>query len=74
MNTITRRIAAGFVLAAAPAVIALGAATGSQAQTTAVTNVGPAATQSTSAHQGHATDPGATSLRYRHRHHGYYHR
>ena len=38
MNTITRRIAAGFALAAAP--IALGAATTSQAQATA-TDTGP---------------------------------
>lgn len=37
---ITRRIAAGFALAAAPAIIALGAATASQAQTSAV-NTGP---------------------------------
>jgi len=37
---ITRRIAAGFAVAAAPAIIALGAATASQAQTSAV-NTGP---------------------------------
>ena len=37
---ITRRIAAGFALAAAPAIIALGAATASQAQASAV-NTGP---------------------------------
>ena len=36
MNTISRRIAAGFALAAAPALIALGAAATSSAQTTAV--------------------------------------
>ena len=34
MNTISRRIAAGFALAAAPAIIALGAAATSSAQTT----------------------------------------
>ncbi|WP_018603968.1 hypothetical protein [Mycobacterium sp. 155] len=39
---ITRRIAAGFALAAAPAIIALGAATASQAETS-VTNTGPTA-------------------------------
>jgi hypothetical protein len=44
---ITRRIAAGFALAAAPAIIALGAATASQAQTSAV-NTGP----SVSHHEG----------------------
>ena len=37
---ITRRIAAGFALAAAPAIIALGAATASQAEPSAV-NTGP---------------------------------
>lgn len=37
---ITRRIAAGVALVAAPAIIALGAATASQAQTT-VTDTGP---------------------------------
>ena len=46
MNTISRRIAAGFALAAAPAIIALGAAATSSAQTTipaapTVTNTGP---------------------------------
>ncbi|MGK2853534.1 MAG: hypothetical protein ACSLE3_05400 [Microbacteriaceae bacterium] len=72
MNTITRRIAAGFALAAAPAVIALGAATGSQAQATAVTNTGPATTQIAAAHQSHTAQPGVQALRHRHHHHGYY--
>ena len=36
MNIIARRIVTGFVLAAAPAVIAVGAAAGSQAETTAM--------------------------------------
>jgi hypothetical protein len=40
MNTIARRIAAGLTLAAAPALIALGAATTSHAQTTP-THTGP---------------------------------
>lgn len=40
MNAFTRRIAAGTFLIAAPALIALGTATASQAQTS-VTNVGP---------------------------------
>ncbi|OBC03445.1 hypothetical protein A5784_14620 [Mycobacterium sp. 852013-50091_SCH5140682] len=38
--SIARRIAAGFALAAAPAIIALGAASASQAETSAV-NTGP---------------------------------
>ena len=42
MNAITRRLAAVAALTAAPALIALGAATASQAQTT-VTNTGPRA-------------------------------
>ena len=40
MNAVTRRLAAVAALTAAPALIALGAATASQAQTTA-TNTGP---------------------------------
>lgn len=73
MNIIARRIVTGFVLAAAPAVIAVGAAAGSQAETTAMadtmaTEHRPAATQS------HTAQHGATALTHRHRHHGYYHR
>ncbi len=71
MNIIARRIATGFVLAAAPAVIAVGAATSSQAEATTATVATehrPAATQS------HTAQHGATALTHRHRHHGYYHR
>lgn len=69
MNIIARRIATGFVLAAAPAVIAVGAAAGSQAESTTMgTEHRPVATQS------HTAQHGATALIHRHRHHGYYHR
>ena len=44
MNAVTRRLAAVAALTAAPALIALGAATASQAQTT-VTNTGPGVSQ-----------------------------
>ncbi len=45
MKKITRRVAAGVVLIAAPALIALGAAAASHADETGVTNNGPSVTQ-----------------------------
>lgn len=56
MNIISRRIAAGIALAAAPALIALGAAATSSAQTTATPTV-PTVT-STSPTVGHQAFPG----------------
>jgi hypothetical protein len=74
MNTISRRIAAGFALAAAPVVIALGAAGVSQAQTTADTYTGPVGTQISSTHQSNQSATGVTSLRYHDGYHSPYHR
>ena len=67
MNVITRRIAAGFVLAAAPALIAIGAAATSSAQTT------PAAPTTTVSHpafphQTNTPQPG-TSEHHHHQNH-----
>jgi hypothetical protein len=45
MKNMIRRVAAGVVLTAAPALIALGAATASHADETGVTNNGPIVTQ-----------------------------
>ena len=62
MNALTRRIATGFAVAAAPAIIAVGAATTCHAQATAANTYGPTTSQAA-----------VTSLSRRH-HHGYYHR
>ncbi|MBJ7463361.1 MAG: hypothetical protein JHD38_06990 [Mycolicibacterium sp.] len=72
MNALTRRIATGFAVAAAPAIIAVGAATTCHAQATAANTYGPTTSQAAT-HQNHASQTGVTSLSRRH-HHGYYHR
>ena len=62
---ITRRIAAGFALAAAPAIIALGAATASQAEPSAV-NPGPSVSHhEVFPHQQNVPQPGTPE----HHHH-----
>ena len=71
MNAITRRIATGFAVAAAPAIIAMGAATTCHAQATAVNTHGPTSSQAAATH---ASQTGVTGLTHRHHHHGYYHR
>ncbi|WP_395309131.1 hypothetical protein V4U86_28210 [Mycobacterium sp. AMU20-3851] len=71
MNIITRRVATGIIALAAPAIIAVGAATTSQASTAAV-NPGPSTSQVVDAKYNQAAKAGATTVR--HRHHGYYHR
>lgn len=73
MNAVTRRIATGFAVAAAPAIIAVGAATTCHAQATAVNTCGPTTSQAAATHQSHAPQTGVSSLSRRH-HHGYYHR
>ena len=75
MNAVARRFAAGFVMAAAPAIIAVGGATAAHATATTATNTGPTTSQGPAAHQGQGAQDGVTSLaRRHHRHHGYYHR
>ncbi|MBX9918272.1 MAG: hypothetical protein K2Y33_00345 [Mycolicibacterium frederiksbergense] len=73
MNDLTRRIATGFAVAAAPAIIAVGAAATCHAQATAVNTYGLTTSQAAATQQGHAAQTGVTSLSRRH-HHGYYHR
>lgn len=73
MNALTRRIATGFAVAAAPAIIAVGAATTSHAQAVAVNTYGPTTSQAAATHPNQASQTGVTSLSRRH-HHGYYHR
>ncbi len=73
MNALTRRIATGFAVAAAPAIIAVGAATTCHAQATAANTYGPTTSQAAAGHQNSASQTGVTSLSRRH-HHGYYHR
>ena len=69
MNAITRRLAAVAALTAAPALIALGAATASQAQTT-VTNTGPSVSQHHAfPQQGNVPQPGSQV----HHHHQWNH-
>jgi len=73
MNTISRRIAAGFALAAAPAIIALGAAATSSAQTTipttpTVTNTGPVAGHHAYHGQQNFPQPGST-IHHHHQNH-----
>ena len=68
MNAVTRRLAAVAALAAAPALIALGAATASQAQTTA-TNTGPSVSHQAFPHQGNFPQPGSQV----HHHHQWTH-
>jgi hypothetical protein len=66
MNVITRRIAAGFALAAAPALIAVGAAaTSSAATTTGATNHGSSVSHPAFPHQGNTPQPG-TSVHHHH--------
>jgi hypothetical protein len=73
MNAVTSRIATGFVVAAAPAIIAVGAATTCHAQATAVNTYGPSTSQSAATQQNHASQTGVSSMSRRH-HHGYHHR
>ena len=68
MNTIARRLAAVAALAAAPALIALGAATASQAQTT-VTNTGPSVSHQAFPQQHNFPQPGSQV----HHHHQWNH-
>ena len=68
MNTITRRIAAGFALAAAPALIALGAAATSSAQTTAPTAGPSTSSHQAFPHQDNFPQPG-TSVHHHHQNH-----
>lgn len=70
MNVFTRRIATGFAIAAAPAIIAVGAASTCHAQATAANTYGPTTSQAVATH---APQTGVSSLSRRH-HHGYYHR
>ncbi len=67
MNVLTRRIAAAAALAAAPALIALGAATTSQAQTS-ITNSGPSISHQVFPHQDNTPQPG-TSIHHHHQNH-----
>ena len=70
MNAITRRLAAVAALTAAPALIALGAATASQAQTSA-TNTGPSISHHHAfPHQDNVPQPGSRT----HHHHEWHHR
>ena len=64
--TITRRIAAGFALAAAPAVIFLGAA--SAHADASVANHGPSVSHPAFPHQHNTPKPG-TSVHHHHQHH-----
>lgn len=70
MNVIARRIAAGVTLAAAPALIALGVASASQAETTA-THTGPSVSSTHQAfpHQDNIPQPGSRV----HHHHQWNH-
>ena len=69
MNAVTRRLAAVAALTAAPALIALGAATASQAQT-AATNTGPSVSQHHAfPHQDNVPQPGSQV----HHHHQWNH-
>jgi ABC-type glycerol-3-phosphate transport system substrate-binding protein len=69
MNAISRRLAAVAALTAAPALIALGAATASQAQTS-VTNTGPGVSQHQAfPHQDNVPQPGSQV----HHHHQWNH-
>ena len=69
MNAITRRLAAVAALTAAPALIALGAATASQAQTSA-TNTGPSTSHHQAfPHQANLPQPGSSI----HHHHQWNH-
>ena len=69
MNVVTRRIAAGFALAAAPALIALGAAGVSSAQTsTGATQHGSSASHPAFPHQTNFPQPG-TSVHHHHQNH-----
>ena len=68
MNVLTRRLAAAAALAAAPALIALGAATASQAQTS-VTNTGPSVSSHQAfPHQDNFPQPG-TAIHHHHQNH-----
>ncbi|MCF6389883.1 hypothetical protein L2K20_23165 [Mycobacterium sp. MBM] len=73
MNAMTRRIATGLAVAAAPAIIAVGAATTSHAQATAANTYGPTTSQAAASHPNQGSQAGVSSLSRRH-HHGYYHR
>ena len=68
MNALTRGLAAVAALTAAPALIALGAATASQAQTT-VTNTGPSVSHQAFPHQDNLPQPGSQV----HHHHQWNH-
>jgi ABC-type glycerol-3-phosphate transport system substrate-binding protein len=69
MNAFSRRVAAVAALTAAPALIALGAATASQAQTT-VTNTGPGTSHHQAfPHQDNIPQPGSQI----HHHHQWHH-
>ena len=65
MRVIARRIAAVTAMAAAPALIALGAATASQAQPTSVVDNGPSISHPAFPHQDNFPQPGS---REHHRH------
>jgi hypothetical protein len=64
MNAITRRIAAGTALLAAPALIALGTATMSQADTS-IANNGPSISHPAFPHQHNFPQPG-TAIHHHH--------
>ncbi len=64
MNAITRRIAAGTALLAAPALIALGAATMSHADTS-IANNGPSISHPAFPHQHNFPQPG-TAIHHHH--------
>ena len=68
MNAVTRRLAAVAALTAAPALIALGAASASQAQTT-LTNTGPIVSHHAFPHQDNFPQPGSQI----HHHHQWNH-
>lgn len=68
MSTITRRIAAGFTLAAAPALIALGAATAHA--DSATMNAGPSASAHQAfPHQHNMPQPGSSTHHHHQRNH-----
>ncbi|MBS1691414.1 MAG: hypothetical protein JST91_04260 [Actinobacteria bacterium] len=68
MNTITRRIAAGLALAAAPALIALGGAAISSAQTAPV-NTTPSISHPAFPNQHNTPQPGTSVHHHHQRHH-----
>jgi len=68
MNVLPRRIAAGFVLAAAPGLIALGAAATSSAQTTTNPNNDTTVSHPAFPHQTNMPQPG-TSAHHHHQNH-----